>query len=70
MFAIMVMRAEGGGEFSIEYHAAADGNRVQVRLTCETLQDEFDRNGEPLRAYITRQGVPIEAAYCLRGARD
>lgn len=68
---VQVIRAHGCGVFSVEYQGRADGrNRVQLRLVVETMQDDFDDEGEPVRVYIAKDGVPIEAAYCLRGARD
>lgn len=68
---VQVIRASGAGLFSVEYRGRADGrNRVQLRLVIESMQDDFDDEGEPVRVYIAKDGIPIEAAYCLRGARD
>lgn len=69
MFTIRVMRAHAGGTFSVEYEGPSDGNRVQTRMMVERLQDSFDDEGEPLRAYMVRKGLVIEAAYCLQSAR-
>lgn len=70
MLTVKVMRALPGGSFSLEYEGRPDGNRVQVRLLVERMQDEMDRDGDPLRVYLAKDGVPIEAAYCLNKARD
>lgn len=70
MLTVKVMRARRGGRFELEYEGRPDGNRVQVRLLIERMQDEMDADGEPLRVYMAKDGVPIEAAYCLAKARD
>lgn len=68
---VKVVRAFPGGTFQQEYEGKPDGdNRVHVRLLIERMQDEIDRDGEPLRVYIAKNGVPIEAAYGLNKARD
>jgi hypothetical protein len=68
---VRVMRAFPSGRFDLEYEGQQEGaNRVQMRLIAERLQDDFDRDGEPMRVYVVKSGIPIEAAYCLRGARD
>ena len=69
MLTIQVIRAHRGGVFSIEYEARAPG-RVDARLLLERMQDAFDRDCDPVRAYLAKDGVPIEAAYCRREARD
>ncbi len=66
---VRVVRAFPDGRFETEYEGLCRGNRVDARLLTERMQSEFDLNCEPLRAYIVRAGVPIEAAFCLREAR-
>lgn len=70
MLSIRVVRAHAGGSFSIDYEGRSEGNRVESRLVLERLQTQIDEDGEPLRAYLVRNGVPIEAAFGLREARD
>ena len=70
MYCIRVLRYLPAGGISIEYEGPSDGNRVETRLTMESLQDSFDRECEPLRAFMLRDGMYLEAAYCLREARE
>lgn len=67
---VRVVRAFPGGRFETEYNGLYKGSRVDARITAERMQEEFDMECEPLRAYVVRNGVPIEAAYCLREARS
>jgi hypothetical protein len=70
-FSVRVVRAFPGGRFQLEYEGRQEGaNRVQMRLIAERLQDDIDRDGEPVRVYVAKHGIPIEAAYCRREARD
>lgn len=70
MYTIRVVRADDSGTYTVEYEGPSDGNRVETRLMIERLQDTFDRDGDPLRAYMVKSGFIIEAAYGLREARD
>ena len=70
MLSIRVVRAHPGGRFTIDYEGRSEGNRVESRLLLERLQSQIDDDGEPLRAYLVRDGIPIEAAFSLREARD
>lgn len=67
---MMVVRALPRGQFEIDYRAPLQIPRVDARILAERMQDEFDQVGEPLRAYVCRDGIPIEAAHCLRSHRD
>lgn len=67
---VRVMRACAGGTFVLEYEGRPAGNRVQSRLLIEKMQDSMDEDGEPLRVYLAKNGIPIEAAYGRCEARD
>lgn len=69
MYSIRVLRYLPGGLIELEYEGKSDGNRVETRLMMERLQDTFDRACDPLRAFLVRDHMMIEAAYCLREAR-
>lgn len=66
---IRVVRALPHGLFETEYEGICRGNRVDARLIAERMQEEFDRDCEPVRVYVVRDGVPIEASLCRREAR-
>jgi hypothetical protein len=67
---VVVIRAFPRGRFEIDYSSPTTMPRVHVRALLERMQDEFDAVGEPLRAYLFRDGIPIEAAHCLRSHRS
>ena len=66
---VVVIRAFPRGRFEVDYSSPTTLPRAQVRALLERLQDEFDAACEPLRAYLVRDGIPIEAAHCLRSHR-
>ena len=68
--AVMVVRAYPRGRFEIDYCSPAPMPRARAREILERLQDEFDLACEPLRAYLVRDGIPIEAAHGLRSHRN
>ncbi len=67
---VVVVRAFPKGRFEVDYSSPTQMPRVHVRALLERMQDEFDAVGEPLRAYLFRDGIPIEAAHCLRSHRS
>lgn len=67
---VMVVRAFPRGRFEVDYSSPTTMPRAHVRALIERLQDEFDATAEPLRAYLVRDGIPIEAAHCLRSHRS
>lgn len=67
---LLVVRALKRGQFEVDYRSPLQMERADARLLAERMQDEFDSAGEPLRAYLCRDGIPIEAAHCLRSRRD
>lgn len=67
---VVVVRAFPAGVFQIDYTSPTRMPRVHARGLLERLQDEFDAAGAPLRAYLYRDGIPIEAAHCLRSHRS
>ncbi len=67
---VVVVRAWPRGRFEVDYSSPTKMPRAEVRLLMERMQDEFDAAGEPLRAYLFRDGIPIEAARCLRSHRS
>lgn len=67
---VVVMRALPHGRFEIDYSSPTKMPRAHVRVLLERMQDEFDAACQPLRAYLLRDGIPIEAAHCLRSHRS
>ena len=69
-FAVVVVRALPAGVFEIDYASPTRMPRAHVRAVLERMQDEFDAVCAPLRAYLFRDGIPIEAAHGLRSHRS
>lgn len=67
---VVVVRAFPRGKFEIDYSSPTRMPRAHVRALLERMQDEFDAACAPLRAYLFRDGIPIEAAHCLRSHRS
>lgn len=67
---VVVVRAFPRGRFEVDYSSPTSMPRAQVRALLERLQDEFDASCAPLRAYLVRDGIPIEAAHGLRSHRS
>lgn len=67
---VVVVRALPRGRFAIDYESPTKMARAHARVVLEQMQDEFDAACEPLRAYLFRDGIPIEAAHCLRSHRS
>jgi hypothetical protein len=67
---MLVVRALPRGRFEVDYRSPLPMPRAEARELAERMQDDFDSACEPLRAYICRDGIPIEAAHCLRSRRD